>query len=212
MDVGGGLGVDYDGSQTNFESSMNYTLQEYANDVVYHIQTVCDEAGVEHPTIISESGRAVSAYHSMLIFNVLGTTGFGEEKIPTVGQGRVRAAAGRPDRDLSLGHQAQRARGLSRRAAGARHGDEPVQRRLPAARAARARRKPVLGDLREDLQAHAEHGRSAGGSAVARGAAVGHLLLQFLAVPVDSRQLGDQTAVPGDADSPAHRAARPITP
>jgi arginine decarboxylase len=83
MDVGGGLGVDYDGSQTNFESSMNYTLQEYANDVVYHIQTVCDEAGVEHPTIVSESGRAVSAYHSMLVFNVLGTTGFGEEKIPT---------------------------------------------------------------------------------------------------------------------------------
>jgi arginine decarboxylase len=83
LDVGGGLGVDYDGSQTNFESSMNYTLQEYANDVVYHIQTVCDEVGVKHPTIISESGRAISAYHSMLIFNVLGTLGFGEEKVPT---------------------------------------------------------------------------------------------------------------------------------
>jgi arginine decarboxylase len=83
MDVGGGLGVDYDGSQTNFESSMNYTLQEYANDVVYHIQTVCDEAGVKHPTIVSESGRAISAYHSMLVFNVLGTLDFGEEKIPT---------------------------------------------------------------------------------------------------------------------------------
>jgi arginine decarboxylase len=82
MDVGGGLGVDYDGSQTNFESSMNYSLQEYANDVVYHIQTVCDEAGVAHPTIVSESGRAVSAYHSMLIFNVLGTIGFGEETVP----------------------------------------------------------------------------------------------------------------------------------
>jgi arginine decarboxylase len=82
MDVGGGLGVDYDGSQTNFESSMNYTLQEYANDVVYHIQTVCDEVGVKHPTIVSESGRAISAYHSMLVFNVLGTLGFGEEKIP----------------------------------------------------------------------------------------------------------------------------------
>src|SRR6188474_320859 len=83
MDVGGGLGVDYDGSQTNFESSMNYTLQEYANDVVYHIQQVCDEVGVKHPTIVSESGRAVSAYHSMLIFNVLGTIGFGEETVPT---------------------------------------------------------------------------------------------------------------------------------
>lgn len=86
MDVGGGLGVDYDGSQTNFESSMNYTLQEYANDVVYHLQSVCDEEGVAHPTIVSESGRAVSAYHSMLIFNVLGTTGFGEERVPTVPQ------------------------------------------------------------------------------------------------------------------------------
>ena len=84
LDVGGGLGVNYDGSQTNFESSMNYTLQEYANDVVYHVQSVCDEAGVKHPTIISESGRAVSAYHSMLIFNVLGTSGFGEEQVPTV--------------------------------------------------------------------------------------------------------------------------------
>lgn len=58
MDVGGGLGVDYDGSQTNFESSMNYTLEEYARDVVYTIQTVCDEANVPHPNIISESGRA----------------------------------------------------------------------------------------------------------------------------------------------------------
>jgi len=83
LDVGGGLGVDYDGSQTNFESSMNYTLDEYANDVVYHIQTVCDEANVPHPTIISESGRAVVAYHSVLVFNVLGVSGFGAEQVPT---------------------------------------------------------------------------------------------------------------------------------
>jgi arginine decarboxylase len=83
LDVGGGLGVDYDGSQTNFESSMNYTLQEYANDVIYHVQTVCDEASVPHPTIISESGRAVVAYHSVLVFNVLGVSGFGDEKVPT---------------------------------------------------------------------------------------------------------------------------------
>ena len=82
IDVGGGLGVDYDGSQTNFESSVNYTLEEYANDVVYHVQTVCDDAGVKHPTIVSESGRAIVAYHSVLIFNVLGVSAFGEEKIP----------------------------------------------------------------------------------------------------------------------------------
>ncbi|MEZ6115294.1 MAG: biosynthetic arginine decarboxylase [Pirellulaceae bacterium] len=72
LDVGGGLGVDYDGSQTNFESSMNYTLQEYANDVVHHLFTVCNDAGVKHPNIISESGRAIAAYHSVLIFDVLG--------------------------------------------------------------------------------------------------------------------------------------------
>ena len=82
LDVGGGLGVDYDGSQTDFESSVNYTLQEYANDVVYHIQNVCDDAGVPHPTIISESGRALVTYHSMLVFNVLGVSGLGEEELP----------------------------------------------------------------------------------------------------------------------------------
>jgi arginine decarboxylase len=83
LDVGGGLAVDYDGSQTNFESSANYTLQEYANDVVYHIQSVCDDAGVKHPTIVSESGRAVVAYHSALIFNVLGVSGLGDSDVPT---------------------------------------------------------------------------------------------------------------------------------
>nr|WP_044183775.1 biosynthetic arginine decarboxylase [Pirellula staleyi] len=77
LDVGGGLGVDYDGSQTNFESSVNYTLQEYANDVVHHLQTVLDESGVKHPHIISESGRAVAAYHACLIFGVLGVAGQG---------------------------------------------------------------------------------------------------------------------------------------
>jgi arginine decarboxylase len=80
MDVGGGLGIDYDGSQTDFESSVNYTLQEYANDVVYHIQNVCDEAEVPHPNIITESGRAVAAYHSALVFDVLGVSGFGEQE------------------------------------------------------------------------------------------------------------------------------------
>ena len=82
LDVGGGLGIDYDGSQTDFESSVNYTLEEYARDVVYHIQNICDEAEVPHPNIITESGRAVAAYHSALVFNVLGVSGFGEEELP----------------------------------------------------------------------------------------------------------------------------------
>lgn len=83
LDVGGGLGIDYDGSQTDFESSVNYTLQEYANDVVAHVQSVCDETEVPHPTIISESGRAVVGYHSALIFNVVGVGGLGESVAPS---------------------------------------------------------------------------------------------------------------------------------
>ena len=84
IDVGGGLGIDYDGSQTAFESSINYTLQEYANDVVYRIKQVCDEAGVPHPAIISESGRAMVAYNSVLVFDVLGTSDFDDCTAPDV--------------------------------------------------------------------------------------------------------------------------------
>ena len=74
IDVGGGLGVDYDGSGTNFSSSMNYTLNEYASDVVYRIASVCNARNIPHPMIISESGRAVAAYHSVLIFDALGSS------------------------------------------------------------------------------------------------------------------------------------------
>ena len=72
VDVGGGLGVDYDGSGTNFHSSMNYSLQEYANDVVSFVQEACDEANVSHPDIVTEAGRAMVAHHSVLVFDVLG--------------------------------------------------------------------------------------------------------------------------------------------
>ncbi len=82
IDIGGGLGIDYDGSQTDFESSINYTLQEYANDAVFRIKSVCDECSVPHPTIISESGRAVVAYHSLLVFDVLGVSNFDRYDTP----------------------------------------------------------------------------------------------------------------------------------
>lgn len=71
LDVGGGLGVDYDGSRTNFESSMNYTTEQYARDIVWEISSACDEAGVPHPTIISESGRALVAHHAVLVTEVM---------------------------------------------------------------------------------------------------------------------------------------------
>ncbi len=82
LDVGGGLGVDYDGSQTNFASSMNYSLQEYANDVVYEVMQVCDEAKVPHPDLVSESGRAVTAHHSLLVVEVLDVSGGQSEAAP----------------------------------------------------------------------------------------------------------------------------------
>jgi arginine decarboxylase len=70
LDVGGGMAVDYDGSKTAFDSSANYTAQEFANDVIYTIKQVCDDENVPHPTIIQESGRFLSAYHAMLVTNV----------------------------------------------------------------------------------------------------------------------------------------------
>jgi arginine decarboxylase len=82
LDVGGGLGVDYDGSQTNFTSSLNYTLQEYANDIVFGIMEVCDAKGVPHPIIVSESGRATVAHHAVLIIDVLGVSEFEVGKLP----------------------------------------------------------------------------------------------------------------------------------
>jgi arginine decarboxylase len=70
LDIGGGLGVDYDGSKTRTESSMNYTVQEFANDVVYTVQSVCDDEGVPHPNLVTESGRMMTAYHTVLVTSI----------------------------------------------------------------------------------------------------------------------------------------------
>ncbi len=75
LDVGGGLGVDYDGSGTTVASSINYNLQEYANDIVYGVMEICDTAGVEHPRLVTEAGRATVAHHAVLVLDVLGATG-----------------------------------------------------------------------------------------------------------------------------------------
>ena len=74
LDVGGGLGVDYDGSKTNFHASKNYNMQNYANDVVAGVKDACDERKIPVPIIISESGRAIASHQSVLVFDVLGTS------------------------------------------------------------------------------------------------------------------------------------------
>ena len=71
LNVGGGAGVDYDGSRTSFESSVNYTLQEFANDVIYTIKSVCQEENVPEPNVITESGRVLVAYHAILVTNII---------------------------------------------------------------------------------------------------------------------------------------------
>jgi arginine decarboxylase len=84
LDLGGGLAVDYDGTQTNFMSSRNYSVDEYCVDVVEGVMTVLDEQGVDHPVIVTESGRALVAYYSMLLFNVLDSARFEPEPLPAV--------------------------------------------------------------------------------------------------------------------------------
>jgi len=74
LDVGGGLGVDYDGSKTNFSASKNYSIQNYANDVVAEVQEACSARNLPVPTLISESGRAIASHQSVLVFDVLGTS------------------------------------------------------------------------------------------------------------------------------------------
>jgi arginine decarboxylase len=84
LDVGGGLGIDYDGSRTSSDASVNYSVQEYANDVVFGIKEVCEQQEVPPPAILSESGRALVAYHSMLVTDVRGTIAGLEPQPPEI--------------------------------------------------------------------------------------------------------------------------------
>ncbi len=79
LDLGGGLGVDYDGSHSATDSSVNYTLEQYAEEITYRVKAICDDAGVKHPDLITESGRALVAHSGVLVFQVLGTRVFPEE-------------------------------------------------------------------------------------------------------------------------------------
>lgn len=109
VDIGGGLGVDYDGSRTSTDSSMNYTLEEYAREVVYRLGSVCDDRDVPHPVIVSESGRAISAYQSVLVFNVLGSSGprtTYPDPFPLPGDPGAADDLPQPIRDLTFAYEA----------------------------------------------------------------------------------------------------------
>ena len=212
IDVGGGLGVDYDGSGTNFASSMNYTLNEYANDVVYRIASVCNARKIAHPMIVSESGRAIAAHHSVLIFNTLGTSALDQFKVTGKEDQETRRELPQPVRDLLDAYRTV----TERRVVECYHDAQTARDQVlqmfnlgPAdARAARPGGAAVLGDLRQGARPHAQARRSPGGARGARVHPLRHLLLQFLGVPVAARQLGHRPALPDHADPPAQRAAR----
>ncbi len=82
FDVGGGVGIDYDGSQSNSNSSINYQFKDYVGDVVYLLKEVCDQEKIKHPHIVSESGRAMTAHHSCVVTNVFGQVDVTENGIP----------------------------------------------------------------------------------------------------------------------------------
>jgi arginine decarboxylase len=84
LDLGGGLGVDYDGSHSASQSSINYTLEQYAAEVVHRVKAICDDAEVPHPNLITESGRALVAHSGVLVFEVLGSRVFPDEPAPEV--------------------------------------------------------------------------------------------------------------------------------
>ncbi len=213
IDVGGGLGVDYDGSGTNFSSSMNYTLNEYASDVVYRIASVCNARDIPHPMIISESGRAIAAYHSVLIFNTLGSSALdrfrvtgresddypGVEEFPQPVQDLFVAYRSVNERRLvECYHDAQTAREQTLQMFNL--GLLSLQFRALAERlywATCARIRDVCRRLEESPRRARRSGIDS----------LRHLFLQFLGVPVPAGQLGDRSAVPDNADPSARRAA-----
>jgi len=90
LDIGGGMGVDYDGSKTTFESSVNYTTQEFANDVVYTIKSVCDDENVPEPNLVTESGRVMAAYHAVFVTSI-------RDEIETFADDRPEVSVGEDD-------------------------------------------------------------------------------------------------------------------
>ena len=95
VDVGGGLGVDYDGSRSTRSASVNYSMQEYANDVVYTIGEACRTEELPMPHIISESGRALTAHHALLLVNVIDVESQVEPAPPVLREDAASAAARR---------------------------------------------------------------------------------------------------------------------
>ena len=215
LDVGGGLGVNYGAGYARDEDGINYGLQEYANAVVFAVKEVCDAREVPTPILVSESGRAITAHHSVLIVPVLGThrpdnpldgdlpdkphqTVKGLKKILD----QLRRKNPPPEELLEAYHDAKDARNEA---------DQLFTPRLPAARSAGRGAAAVLDRVRGAAAAPARRGARPGPRRArrARGAADGSLSLRLLRVPVHARPLGHRPGLPDHADRPARGEPEP---
>ena len=187
IDIGGGLGVDYDGSQTNFESSVNYTLQEYANNVIHHIQSVCLDANIASPNIISESGRAIAAYHSLLVFEVLGVSSPIAEPPPDT----LPADAAQPLVDLFDTLQDITFRNAIKSLHDAQQAFEMAIEAFALGHLSLSNRSiaemPILGDLRKDSPPHIRSGHCIRRARRTRSPVSRDLFLQLFSVSIIAR-------------------------
>ncbi len=212
IDIGGGLGVDYDGSRTNYESSMNYTLAEYASDVVYRIANVCNARGIDHPVIVSESGRAIAAHHSLLICDVLGSSQLDRFRVTDADEQMVRGKEmPQPVKDLLDAYRSVTERRLVECYHDALQAREQALQMFSVGYLGLEARGLVerlywatcakIRDLCRKLRFGARGARGP------RDDPERHLFLQPVDLPVAARQLGHRPAVPDHAGAPARRAS-----
>jgi arginine decarboxylase len=210
LDVGGGLGVDYDGSRSAFDSSTNYTLQEYTNDIVFYIGEVCNQEQVPHPQIVSESGRAIVAHHSVLLVETLGTI----EKIRAGSSHFVRRKRTRAGARLA-GHpqeppQSQQTGGLSRRHRPPRGGAAIMFALGMLDLPDKAKIETLYWEIgREVVQSFRGQALRAGGNPQAGGQPGRPGPVQFLRLPIPAGSLGLGPAFPHHAREPPERKAHP---
>ena len=196
LDVGGGLAIDYDGSRSTFHSSMNYTVEEYASDIVYNIMDVCDDEKVPHPNIVSESGRAIVAHHSVLVVQAFGAI----EKTPLEPR-TVQARDHKLTREILDIDQSLSDDNVNEAwhdlAADQGAGAEDVRARPARASTSRRASRRSSGRSPRSCRHHPAHGsrRSAGGSAHAQHRAGRPAHLQLLRLPVAARSLGPRPAL-----------------
>ena len=216
LDVGGGLGIDYDGSRTASAASTNYSLQNYANDVVATVRECCEPNGVAVPTLVSESGRAIASHFSLLVFDVLG-----QQRTPSINSQRQWRRA--THRSQPAGHPLHnpRAIGDGRRTVGAAAGSlercievqAGCARRIPArvhgSPRPRHSRTTDVGLCRCDCTAAPEGSSHPGGAGSAEQGVGWDLLRQLVDLSLSTRHLGHRSAVSGGAHPAAGSNAQP---